>query len=263
MKFGKTFLITGENVHEYIEDIGRSLKDFLQDNGRKGVVIGMSGGVDCSVVARLCQKAEIDVYLSLMPYGNDMRSSSSYAHSMELIEKFGFDYEIHDIQQACDSNSVSLDHPFATNADPRDLELAVMNRRPRARTMHLCELAQLSKRSFIGTSNLNEIITGYFTIWGDNAGEYQPLAWLTKREVYILAKALELPESIVSAAPSAGLDPNQTDEAELGFSHEAIDRYIIDETSGDLENDYKIEKRHLYSAFKRRPTPYYEGMRTK
>ena len=259
MRFGKKFLITEENVHEYIVDMGAAIKAHLEANGRKGVVLGMSGGIDCSVVARLCQEAGIDVYLSIMPYGNDMNVSASFARAMEFIEKYSFPYEIHDIQQTCDASSVLPNHPFAMGAKPRDLELAIMNRRPRARMMRLHDLAQLSERLVIGTSNLDEIITGYFTMWGDNANGYQPLAMLTKREVRILARALDVPSSIVEAAPSAGLYAGQTDEDELGFTYNDIDAYIVLESSGNSAVDEKIEARYLYSNFKRDPIAYYNG----
>jgi NAD+ synthetase len=259
MRYGKEFLITKENAGEYVKKIGSQIKDYLKKNRREGVVLGMSGGVDCSVVARLCQEAGIDVHLVLMPYQSDMMFSKSHARAMEFIQKFNFEFEIHNIGDTCLLNGVDKDHPFAIGARPKDLHLAEMNRRPRARTAYLQELAQLSRRLVIGTSNLDEISTGYFTVGGDNINGYQPLAMLTKREVYILAAELGVPDSIIDADPSAGLFEGQTDEAELGFTYQQIDDYIIDNTSGDSEVDARIEERYLYTDFKRQPIPYFNG----
>jgi NAD+ synthase len=110
----------------------------------------------------------------------------------------------------------------------------------------------------IGTGNLSEITAGYFTKWGDGACDYNPLANIAKREVYVLAKYLDEPECIIDAKPSAELFADQTDEGELGFTYQQLDDFILDGTSGDACIDYLIKKLNAKTKHKRDPIPVFE-----
>jgi len=246
-----------DNVANYAANIAAWIKEKVEQAHRKGVVLGMSGGVDCCVTARLCQLSGVNVHLVLMPYGDDMKITQSYDHSMELIEKFGFPYHIFDIQLAVDALTIPADAPF-NKTGGANLELARANLRPRVRMTYLYQLAQLDNRFVIGTSNLSERTVGYFTKWGDGACDLNPLAMLTKQEVYTLARYLEIPASIINKKPSAGLWDGQTDEDELGMTYDQIDAYIINGTSGNPETDRKIEERKAMSAHKFAQIPVFE-----
>ena len=188
----KTFRITDENVAFYAGEIGDWIRKQVRDANRKGVIFGMSGGVDCSVVARLCQVGEVDLHVVLMPYGDEMVRTQSMVHAMELIDRFGMSYHVFDIKPVVDaliSNRFTL--------DKTNLELSYANLRPRVRMTYLYQLAQQSDRLVSGTSNLSERTVGYFTKWGDGACDINPIAMLTKREVYVLAHYLGIPESII------------------------------------------------------------------
>ena len=100
------------------------------------------------------------------------------------------------------------------------------NLRPRERTQYLYAYAQTNNMLVIGTTNYSEYMLGYFTKWGDMS-DINPLQNLTKGEVYILAKYLEIPESIINTKPSAELWEGQTDEEEMGLSYQEIDAYLI------------------------------------
>ena len=251
----KTFLIKEENIIEYADKIAAWIKEKVERAQRKGVVLGMSGGVDCSVVARLCQLAGVDVHLVLMPYGNDMKNTQSNAHAMALIEKFNFSYHVFDIKPAADALTIPVDAPYCGSV--ANLEMSRANIRPRVRMSYLYQLAQLNSCFVIGTGNLSERTVGYFTKWGDGACDINPLGMLTKREVYALAMYLELPSCIIDKKPSAGLWDGQTDEDELGMTYEQIDAYIINGTSGNTEVDLKIEERIALSEHKHAQIPLY------
>jgi len=250
----KSFLIDDNNVADYAAKIAAWIRERVEQAHRKGVVLGMSGGVDCSVVARLCQLAGVDVHLVMMPYGDDMKSAQSGEHSMALIEKFHFPCHVFDIQPAVDALTIAADSSYC-ETDGTNLELSRVNLRPRVRMAYLYQLAQLDDRFVIGTGNLSERTVGYFTKWGDGACDLNPLAMLTKREVYALARYLEIPSCIISKPPSAGLWDGQTDEDELGMTYAQIDAYIIDGTSGNTETDRKIEERTAMSEHKRARIP--------
>ncbi|MDR0796867.1 MAG: NAD(+) synthase [Tannerella sp.] len=249
----KSFVITEKNVAFYAGEIGNWIRKQVQEADRKGVVFGMSGGVDCSVVARLCQLGDVDLHLVVMPYGNDMELSRSYADAMTFIDQFALPYHIFDIRPAVDA---LITDRFAS--DETTMVLSHANLRPRIRMTYLYQLAQMSDRFVCGTSNLAERVAGYFTKWGDGACDISPIALLTKQEVYILARHLEIPDSIIRKPPSAGLWEGQTDENELGMTYNQIDAFILDGTSGSKEVDAMIRKRMAWSMHKFVPIPVFQ-----
>ena len=251
----KSFFISEQNVVYFANEIAAWVKKIVEQAQRKGLVLGMSGGLDCSVVARLCQLAGVDVHLVLLPYGDDMKNTKSSDHSMELIEKFKFSCHVFDIQPAVDALTI-YDRDAACHVST---ELSHANIRPRVRMTYLYQYAQLNNRFVIGTGNLAERTVGYFTKWGDGACDLNPLAMLTKQEVYTLARYLEVPDCIIDKKPSAGLWEGQTDEDELGMTYAQIDAYIINGTSGNQEIDRKIEERIAASAHKHAKIPVFEG----
>jgi len=136
----KNFVITQQNVELYAGKLAEWIKNKVQNAGASGVVLGMSGGVDCSVVARLCQIADVSVDLILMPYGDNMERSGSMKRSMELINKFSFRYHIHDIQPAVDAM-------FLEGCKSENINLAKANLRPRVRTAYSYQFAQAHRKT--------------------------------------------------------------------------------------------------------------------
>lgn len=253
----KNFVITEENVKQYCSEIGEWIKTNVENAKANGVVLGMSSGVDCSTVARLCQEAGINTHLVLMPYGKDMNNSKSYQDAMELINKFKFDYHIFDIKPAVDSIQIPDESKLIKNSNKINIELSKANIRPRVRMTYLYQYAQINNLLVIGTSNLSERTVGYFTKWGDGASDINPMGMLTKREVYILAKYLQVPECIINKKPSAGLWEGQTDEEELGIKYEQIDEFILKGTSGDEEIDKLIKTKKERAKHKLRQIPIF------
>ena len=261
----KAFLINEDNVGGFADKMGAWIKEKVSQANCKGVVLGMSGGIDCSVVARLCQVGGVDVQLVLMPYGDDMKNSKSYDHAMSLIEKFNFPHSVFDIKPAIETFIIPIckcseaaGH-VATNPSDDSCNLSYANVRPRVRMTCLYLQAQRDNRLVIGAGNLAERTVGYFTKWGDGACDLNPLAMLTKQEVYTLARYLEIPDCIINKKPSAGLWDGQTDEDELGLTYAAIDAFILNSTSGDTETDRKITDRIAGSAHKHAFPPIFEG----
>jgi len=253
----KNFIITEQNVSEYCNEIGTWIKSLIENAKVNGVVLGMSSGVDCSVVARLCQNADINTHLILMPYGNDMTNSKSYSDAMELINKFKFDYHIFDIKPAVDSLQIPSNSEIVKNSNTTSVDLAKANIRPRVRMTYLYQYAQINNLLVIGTSNLSERTVGYSTKWGDGASDLNPLGMITKREVYVLAKYLGLPECIINKKPSADLWEGQTDEEELGIKYQQIDEFILNGTSGDEQIDNLIKIKNERAMHKLNQIPIF------
>lgn len=253
----KNFVITEKNVKQYCDEIAEWIKSKVKNAKANGVVLGMSSGVDCSTVARLCQNAGVNTHLVLMPYGEDMNNSKSYSDAMELINKFNFDYHIFDIKPAVDNIQISSDFEFLKNANKTNIELSKANIRPRVRMTYLYQYAQINNLLVIGTGNLSERTVGYFTKWGDGACDINPIGMLTKKEVYILAKYLQVPECIINKKPSAGLWEGQTDEEELGIKYEQIDEFILNGTSGDEKIDNLIKTKNDRAMHKLNQIPIF------
>ena len=257
-KVNKPFVVDNSNVEFYVNKITAWISERIKSAGCKGVVLGMSGGIDCSVVASLCRKSGIDTHLVMMPCGDDMANSKSYAHSMELIEKFNFPYHVYDIKPAVDAITITEKiQEFETSEE--NMALSQANIRPRVRMTYLYRLAQQGGRLVAGTGNLAERTVGYFTKWGDGANDFNPLAMMTKQEVYTLARYLGVPDCIINKKPSAGLWEGQTDEEELGMTYAQIDAFILNGSSGDEAVDRLIEKRIRMSAHKFAAIPIFEG----
>ena len=251
----KRFVITEENVKEYCDTIGIWIKENIENAHANGVVLGMSSGIDCSVVAGLCKNAGVNIHLVLLPYGKNMNKSKSYLDAMELINKFEFDYHMFDIKPAVDNIQISDD--FIKDCNENNVKLAKANIRPRMRMIYLYQYAQINNFLVIGTSNLSERTVGYSTKWGDGASDLNPLGMITKREVYILAKYLGIPECIINKKPSADLWEGQTDEEELGIKYEQIDEFILNGTSGNEQIDNLIKIKNERAMHKLNPIPIF------
>ena len=250
----KSFFIDDSNVKKHVNDMSRFIVSKCLDADRDGVILGMSGGIDCSVVARLAQEAGVDTKLVMMPDGKSM-NNDSMVDSMALINKFGFKHSTVDIKPACDAIEQSI-----LAGDCKKLtDFTRSNIRPRVRMTTLYAIAQDERRFVIGTSNLDERLIGYFTKYGDGGSDLNPLGLVTKGEVRTLAKYLGVPQNIITKAPSAGLGEDQTDEKDLGFSYEQMDNFIYHGTSGNPRIDQLINRRIAMSEHKLALPPIYTG----
>lgn len=248
----KNFVINEQNVLQYINKISLWIKEQVKKAKADGVVIGMSSGVDCSVVSRLCQNAKVKVHLVMLPYGESMEKTKSYTHAIELINKFKFEYHIFNIKPAVDSLKIE-----------NSSKLAESNIKPRIRMTYLYHYAQINNLLVAGTGNLSERTIGYFTKWGDGASDFNPLGNITKKEVYILAKHLQIPDKIINKKPSAELWEGQNDEEDIGTTYKSIDNFILTGTTGNNEEDSIIRRKHEKTKHKLKQIPIFNDTKKK
>ncbi len=236
------------------------LRERVRSTGAGGVVFGLSGGVDSAATCGLCAEAVgSDRCLALILPVHSMPQDAELA--ARVAEHFGVTAVELDLSSVFDATVVALASArraldLAPLADAAGRErLAEANLKPRLRMSSLYYFANTLDFLVVGTGNAAERAVGYFTKWGDGAADLAPLGDLTKGEVRALARELSVPGSVIDRPPSAGLWPEQTDEAELGLTYERIDRYLLDGSSGDAAADAEIERRSRLSRHKLEPVP--------
>jgi NAD+ synthase len=205
-------------------DTGLVLKILIEfirsETGRFGfsrAVVNLSGGLDSSVSCALAARAlgPQNVLALRLPYQTS--SPDSLEHAQLLIDQLG---------------AQSLTIPITGMADPLFAIFPDMDRIRRGNVMARLRMviAYDQSQSFqglvVGTGNKTEILLGYTTLYGDSACAFNPLGDLYKTQVRQLARALDIPEAIVAKPPSADLWAGQTDEGELGFTYENVDRLL-------------------------------------
>ncbi|HKI58400.1 MAG TPA: NAD(+) synthase [Trueperaceae bacterium] len=200
------------------EWLARHLVAFLADTARRlgteALILPVSGGVDSATVAHLATRAlgpERVVALRLPYRGLGL---SSLEHGQLVIDRLGIRSETVDISGLVDG--------YADAQDGMDWRRRG-NVQARARMMVLFDKMKAYDALPVGTGNRTELLFGYFTEHGDDAAQIQPLLDLYKTEVWQLAEFLGVPDEIVAKAPSAGLEPDQTDEGDFGLSYATVD----------------------------------------
>jgi len=228
--------IIAENDYQKIKDnLVSWLQSAVKNAGSKGAVVGLSGGIDSAVTARLSQLAfGDDVLAVIMPCHSNGRDRED---ALKVAQKFGLEVVENDL-------SGIYDH-FLANLKESGIEsgrLAAANIKPRLRMTALYYYAQAKNYLVVGTDNWSELKIGYFTKHGDGGIDLAPLGSLVKHEVKKLAEVLEIPAEIIEKKPSAGLWDGQTDESEMGFSYQELDQYIL---TGEAEPEVKEEIQRL------------------
>ncbi len=194
------------------------IKKKVHEAGADGVVVGLSGGIDSSVVTILCAKAlgEKKVIAVTMPE-SDVTKSHDVADARDLAYKLGIEFRVVDI------SPIALYIRKALPDFQVGATLPNANIRPRIRMLILYYYANLFNRLVVGGGNRSELKSGYFTKYGDGAADLLPIGSLYKTQVKQLAAHLGLPKQMIDKVPTAGLWKGQTDEDELGIPYEKLD----------------------------------------
>jgi NAD+ synthase len=223
------------------------LRERAAEAGAKGAVVGMSGGIDSSVVAVLCKRAFPNTVLGLLLPCHSM--SEDMEHARLVADEFGVPVETVVLDTVYDRLISVL--PPDGNEHRR---LAESNLKPRLRMATIYFFSNRLGYLVVGSSNRCELGVGYFTKYGDGGVDVMPLGNLVKRQVRDLARHLGVPQVIIDKPPSAGLWAEQTDEQEMGLTYDQLDAYF---TTGSVPETVskKIEERIARNAHKRDAPP--------
>ncbi len=209
------------NLQLNCETVRKVLIGFIDNEVRKAgfhrVVVGLSGGVDSALAASLAAEAlgPENVWAILMPYRTS--SPASAEHATMVVRALG-------IQHFSVEITPMLDAYFAQFPDADQMRRG--NKMARERMTILFDHSARLGALVLGTSNKTELLLGYGTLHGDMASAVNPLGDLYKTQVRQLSRHLGVPAVIVEKQPSADLWEGQTDEAELGFTYEEVDKVL-------------------------------------
>ncbi len=217
------------------------LVDFIrtsfQREGYTNAIIGVSGGVDSATSLTLAVRAlgANHVYPVLMPYGNLNDQGTKDARKVirwfKIPEK---QVRFINIQPMVDAAVVALDSIMDNGRKG--------NVMARMRMVVLYDFAKAMPALVVGTENKTEHLLGYYTKFGDEASDLEPLRNLYKTQVYELAVHLGIPKKILTKPPTAGLWKGQTDEGEFGFTYKEVDEVLTFHFKKKLSKEAIIQK---------------------
>ena len=193
------------------------IKSEITRVGMSHAIINLSGGLDSALSCALAVEAlgSENVVALRLPYRTS--SPDSLEHAQLVIDQFKVRSETIDITAMVDP---------LIKRDPKISNVRKGNIMARARMIVLYDQSEVFKALPVGTSNKTEILLGYSTLYGDSASAINPIGDLYKTQVRQLSRAMNIPAPIIDKPPSADLWENQTDEKELGFTYDDVDKLL-------------------------------------
>jgi len=221
------------------------------NSGCRGIVIGLSGGVDSAVAAVFCCRAVGGDKVLGLSLPSAVNKPSDTEDAAMLCKKWGIEHRVISIEPMLDG--------FKATPEFNGSRYLLGNFMARTRMAILYFIANRDQKLVCGTSNRSEYMIGYCTKFGDNAADIQPIVHLYKTEVYTIADELGIPEAIMKKTPSAGLWEGQRDEEEIGLSYGELDASLRQLELQGWEARTPVEKKVLdlvkKSEHKRLPAP--------
>ena len=227
------------------------LKNYAETCGTKGFVIGISGGVDSAVTSTLCAATELPVLCVEMPIH---QAESQVSRGKEHIE---FLKNRFDNVSSIAANLTELYDTFVLTVpkieDETKYNLSLANTRARLRMTTLYFFAGINNYLVAGTGNkVEDFGVGFYTKYGDGGVDLSPIADLMKSEVYALGRFLEVPASILEAAPTDGLfGDSRTDEEQLGASYDELEWAMDEVERNNLAENYTEREKEVVAIYKK------------
>lgn len=225
--------IKNQDYASIIESIEKFLSDKIEKNHAKGVILGLSGGIDSAVLACICKiKLKEKTLAMIMP--DTSITPTETEDALKMISLTGIKHKLIDIKP--------IVNEYAMYLEPN--EKARGNLRARVRTNILYYYANSKNYLVLGSSDKSENMMGYFTKFGDGASDLTPIISLYKLQIREIAKYLGVPDGIISKKSSPHLWKDHNAEKELGTSYEEIDSilYCLFEKNMSVDETAKINQ---------------------
>jgi NAD+ synthase len=237
-------------VEKVNTQIVKWLKTYAENAKVKGFVVGISGGVDSAVTSTLCAQTGLDVLCIEMPiHQHESHVSRGREHIEQLKIRFP---NVSSTRADLTSVFEAFKKEIPTDFEENKLSLTLANTRARLRMTTLYYFAGIHGLLVAGTGNkVEDFGVGFYTKYGDGGVDLSPIADLMKSEVFSLAAYLNVPESILKAAPSDGLfGDEKTDEQQLGASYDELEWAMHEDEAGKTANDFSGRQKKVYEIYK-------------
>jgi len=233
-----------EQITDFIEGV-------VDDADATGAVIGLSGGIDSTLVAHLAVEAlgADAVHGLVMP--SEVNTETNMSDAERVAELLDIEYDVLDINPVVDA----LVDAYPAGADDRT---ALGNVRVRTRAVLNYFVANAESRVVLGTGNRSEALTGYYTKYGDQAVDCNPIGNLYKRQVRQLAAHVGVPDDLVEKPPSAEMWEGQTDEDEIGLDYDTLDAILALHVDGSFSKTATVETLNVPASAVDRVVELYE-----
>lgn len=234
-KTGVELLFSEAELETRREHIVEFIEETVEEAGAEGAVVALSGGIDSTTVAHLAVEAlgADAVHGLLLP--SSANDDADETDAERVATDLGIEYDTIEINPIVDA--------FVEAAPDHAVEdrMALGNVRVRTRAVLNYFVANAESRVVLGTGNRSEAMTGYFTKYGDQAVDCNPIGNLYKCQVRQLARALGVPEDLVTRTPTAGMWEGQTDEDEMGLGYDDLDAILALHVDGPLSKHATTE----------------------
>jgi NAD+ synthase len=234
------------------EHLTAFLEGVVDDAGADGAVLGLSGGIDSTTVAYLAVEALGAEHVHGLVMPSVVNTEDNMSDAEWVAQELGIEYDIVEIQPIAESF-------FDAIPEAADDRTAAGNVYVRTRAVLNYFVANYENKVVLGTGNRSEAMTGYFTKYGDQAVDCNPIGNLYKQQVRQLAAHLGVPEELVTKTPSAEMWSGQTDEEEMGLDYDTLDAVLALHIDGPLSTAATVRQLDVTEAQVERVVELYEG----
>ncbi|AUV83224.1 NAD(+) synthetase [Salinigranum rubrum] len=227
--------LTEEELEATREHIVSFIRDVVDDANAEGAVIGLSGGIDSTTTAALGVEALGAEHVHGLVMPSEVNTDENMSDAERVAEMLDIEYDVVDINPIAEAF-------FEAYPDATEDRMATGNVRVRVRGVLNYFVANHEGKVVLGTGNRSEALTGYFTKYGDQAVDCNPIGNLYKQQVRQVAASLGLPEDLVMKTPSAEMWLGQTDEEEMGLGYDTLDAILALHVDGPLSKGATVRE---------------------
>ncbi len=233
-----------------VDHIVNWLKEYATTSKMEGFVIGISGGVDSAVTSALCAKTGLPLLCLEMPIYQDIKQITRGQEHIQFLKTKFANVSNLTVELTPVFDSFRTQVPIIENKDLVNLSLA--NTRARLRMTTLYYFAGMHRYLVAGTGNkVEDFGVGFYTKYGDGGVDLSPIADLMKSEVYAIGEYLNVPKSILKAAPTDGLfGDDRTDEDQLGATYDELEWAMKMTEASETGNDFNARQKEVFKIYK-------------